>query len=152
LAGVSQGSAATYTPGTTMTENQDYRVPLQVDGSALSSGPHTTKTTVTQNYSATSGSNPASASIGNSDSDLVGIVNNSASPLGAGWSIAGLQQLNTGTTAGPVMINDVAVITAGGTAKVLSNDGMGNLTVPSSGATASSSPVDIAAGDFNGDG
>ncbi len=149
------------TPGG-LQDEQAYRVPLQVDATALGTGPYPYSMTVTHAYGGTTTSRTFKGS--------VNVVNAAASPLGAGWSIGGLQHVYAPSPTGPALVTagsrgterfgyrpagpvqDVAVVAADGTARLLRNDGTLGLTVPASGTAAAAAPVGAAAGDFNGDG
>ncbi len=150
------------TPGG-LQDEQPYRVPLHVDATGLVTGAYPYSLTVTHAYS-------GGTSTSRTFEGSVNVVDAAASPLGAGWSIGGLQHVYASSPTGPALVTagsrgterfgyrpagpvqDVAVVAADGTARLLRNDGMGGLTVPAAGTAAAAAPVDAAAGDFNGDG
>jgi len=171
VGGVSQGAQVTYnlshsSGGSSLTDGQTFRVPLQVNATQLASGVYPYYMSVTQNYS-------GGASTSSSLQGDVDVINAAASPLGAGWSIGGLQQLSQVTAGGPALITagaqgaeqfdpkflngpaylpDLAVATGTGT-QAFANDNQGNFAAAAP-ATASTAVVagGVAAGDFNGDG
>ena len=91
---VSQGSAVTYSP-VSLVDGQTYLVQLQVvTVSSYATGVYPATLTITKNSSIGSGTQ-------NYNSSVV-VVNDSSSPYGAGWTIAGLQHI-TGTTGGSTL-------------------------------------------------
>ena len=153
LGGVLQG-AVTY-PVSGMTDNQAYRVPLQADATSLATGSYQYQMAVTHNYTGGGTGFPGFPGGGGTTSSFsatftgtVNVVNASASPLGAGWSVGGLQKITVSADGSALVtegsrgterydyraggaINDVAVITPDGNARVFRNDGMGGLVAPS---------------------
>ena len=172
VGGVSQGAAVTYnlshsSGGSSLADGQTYRVPLQLNATQLASGVYPYYMSVTQNYSG--GATASSTLQGDVD-----VANAAASPLGAGWSIGGLQQLSQVVAGGPVLITsgsqgakqfdpkflngptylpDLAVATGTG-AQVFANDNQGNFApaAPATAGTGAGVAGGVAAGDFNGDG
>ena len=173
VGGVSQGAAVTYNTPAGLSDGQAQRVPLQADATALATGVYPYSMNVTENY----GGGPSMSAPYNSS---VNVVNASASPYGAGWSIGGLQHVYAGPPTGPVLVtagsqgterfgyqaagpvNDLTAVQQVASTdpmrpgfsynlQVQSNDGMGDFTA-GSGTTTVPNPVALAAGDFNGDG
>jgi hypothetical protein len=90
LAGVVQGAAATYnTPGG-LQDGTTSNIPLQVNASALATGAYSYTMTVTENF----GSGSSETSLTSTDQGYVNVVNAASDPLGAGWSVGGLQHLS----------------------------------------------------------
>ena len=177
LAGVTQGTTTTYnTPGG-LTDGETYNIPPQVDAAALPTGVYSYTMTVTEDF----GSDPGAVSITGTNVGSVNVVNAAGDPLGAGWSIGGLQQLAQLTTDGPVLmaagqqgterfdpvysegqssIQDLAVVDGTQSAQVLANDATGTFPAPGLPPPPMPRPPgsqDVAAiatatGDFNGDG
>ena len=100
LAGVVQGDATTYNTPDGLTDGETYDIPLQVDASELPTGVYTYTMTVTENF----GSEDDRRRVTTTDQGSVNVVNESSDPLGAGWSVGGLQQLSQLATDGPVLI------------------------------------------------
>ena len=100
IAGVVQGDATTYNTPDGLTDGETYYIPLQVNATELPTGVYTYTMTVTENF----GSGEDETSITSTDVGSVNVVNESSDPLGAGWSVGGLQQLSQLTTDGPVLI------------------------------------------------
>jgi hypothetical protein len=100
----------------------------------------------------------------------VNVVNESSDPLGAGWSIGGLQKLSQLTTDGPVLITngqqgtgafqstctegqsyvqDLALATSASAVQVITNNSAGDF---SASVSVTDTVVGTVAGDFNDDG
>ena len=90
IAGVSQGSATTYNTPDGLADGETYNIPLQMNASSLPTGVYTYTMTVTENF----GSGGSEVSLTTTAEGSVNVVNESSDPLGAGWSIGGLQQLS----------------------------------------------------------
>ncbi len=172
LAGVVQGAAVTYnTPGG-LSDSLVYRVPLRVDATQLATGSYTYSITVTQNY----GDLTSASAI---FQGYVDVVNRSAdtagpAPYGAGWGVAGLQQVSLPDPNGPALVTtgteqaqrydrvynaggslkDLALVSLAGASSsantILANDGMADFTAGA--ATTTAAATSFATGDFNGDG
>jgi RHS repeat-associated protein len=168
LGGVVQGSPVTYTTSG-LTDESTYRVPLQVDATQLASGSYPYDMAVTQHYS-------DGSAAGTDYQGYVDVVNrdqgpSAVDPLGAGWSIAGLEQLYQPSANGPALITagsqgterfdpvyaagqgyfqDLTLSSSADGTQVLANDGMGQFTAGT--AAADQNTKATAAGDFNGDG
>jgi RHS repeat-associated protein len=82
---VSQGPAATYT-ATSLGDGNTYLVALQGNATALATGVHGVRVEIVKTFS-------DGYTYPESFSDSVNVVNASASPYGAGWSIGGLQAI-----------------------------------------------------------
>src|SRR6202041_3395992 len=101
----------------------------------------------------------------------VNVVNSASDPLGAGWSVGGLQQISQVTSGGPVLITsgqqgtqqflpvynegqtylqDLALASSTSSAQITANDGAGSFTAAN--VSSPGTVVGTAAGDFNGDG
>ena len=166
IAGVVQGDATTYNTPDGLTDGETYYIPLQVNATELPTGVYTYTMTVTENF----GSGEDETSITSTDVGSVNVVNESSDPLGAGWSVGGLQQLSQLTTDGPVLITagqqgteafqpaytegqtyvqDLALATSTSAVQVMANNGAGDF---SASATGTNTVVGTAAGDFNDDG
>ena len=166
LAGVSQGPATTYnTPGG-LQDGTTYNIPLQVNASSLATGVYSYTMTITENF----GSGSSEVSLTSTDMGYVNIVDATSDPLGAGWSVGGLQKVSQLSSNGPVLITagqqgteqfdsvysegqtnlqDLGLATTTSSAKILANDGSGDF---SGSATATDTVAGTASGDFNGDG
>ena len=95
--GASQGSAVTYN-SVSLTDGATYIVQLQATTvSSYATGIYPVVMTITKYFS--DGTNHSH----DFDSDLM-VVDDAASPYGAGWSIGGLQQLTIGTAGTTLMI------------------------------------------------
>ena len=146
LAGVVQGDATTYNTPDGLTDGETYDIPLQVDATSLPTGVYSYTMTVTENF----GSGEDEVSLTSTDVGSVNVVNESSDPLGAGWSVGGLQQLSQLTTDGPVLITagqqgteafqsaytegqsyvqDLALATTTSVVQVMANDGDGRLFI-----------------------
>ncbi len=195
LGGVSQGPAVTYnTPGG-LTDGQTYNIPMQVDASALATGAYAYQLTVTENFGSGSGTTPGPgsgvtpyASVGPGSGSgsgsgagtiaittvnegFVNVVGRASTPLGAGWSIDGLQQIAPSRDGGPLLVNEGQVgttrfdpvYTGGGSyqdlaagnvatsSPVTANDGRGDFT-PGAITSTGTATLATVAGDFNNDG
>jgi YD repeat-containing protein len=96
--GTSQGSAVTYND-ISLTDGQTYIVQIQaVNVSTYTTGMYSDTLSITKNFSAGSPKNE-------SYNGTLMVVNDASSPYGAGWSIAGLQQI-FGTAGSTLMITD----------------------------------------------
>jgi RHS repeat-associated protein len=171
LGGVTQGADVTFTGTTGLGGTQRYRVPLQVDATALGTGAYRYDMTVTQHF----GVEPQVA-MSTGYAGTVDVINASASPLGAGWSVGGLQRV-WGAAGGPVLVTagargaehfhqfgarpiaDLAMVTdhygytgLSGLARVVRNDGLAGFDAPGAGGTTAGTPRRAVAGDFDGDG
>ena len=95
---VSEGSDVTYTP-VSLVDGQTYLVQLQVTTvSSYATGIYPGVLSITKNR-------PGAVATENLTTMQM-VVNRSASPYGAGWSIAGLQQIIFNASAVPVMVTD----------------------------------------------
>jgi RHS repeat-associated protein len=168
FAGVVQGLPTTYlTPGG-LADGTTYDIPLQVDASALPTGvyPYTMK--VTEHF----GAGAHRGAVTTFEQGYVNVVNESSDPMGAGWSVGGLQQVSQVTTGGPVLVTagqqgterfdpvydsgqtalqDLALSSSTDDGQMLANDGTGTFAAGTDGVT-SSPTVGSVTGDFNGDG
>jgi hypothetical protein len=100
----------------------------------------------------------------------VNVVNTASDPLGAGWSVGGLQKISQLATNGPVLITagqqgteafdsaytegqsniqDLALATTTSAVQIMPNDGAGDFSAT---VSATDTVVGSAEGDFNGDG
>ena len=95
-----QGTETTYNTPDGLTDGETYNIPLQVDASELATGVYPYTMTVTENF----GSGDDETSITMTAEGNVNVVNESSDPLGAGWSVGGLQQLAQVSSGGPVLI------------------------------------------------
>jgi RHS repeat-associated protein len=171
LAGVVQGNAVTYTPSS-LQDGAKFRIPLQVDASQLATGAYPYTITVTANYQQEFYSGPG---LSQTYQGWVNVVNGvvtggTANPLGAGWSVGGVQRISLPDPNGPALITagsqgtvrfdqhyangqgvlqDLAVA-SGSDTRVYTNDGLGNFMAGTPASTGT--PVGTVAGDFNGDG
>lgn len=161
-----QGAATTYTPNG-LTDGETYNIPLQVNASSLATGVYSYTMTVTENF----GPGAGVSSITITAQGYANVVNAASDPLGAGWSVGGVQQLSQVNSGGPVLITagqqgterfdpvysngqtylqDLALASGTAAAEILPNDGAGGFT--SSGNPSNGGVVGTASGDFNGDG
>ena len=169
LGGVSQGPAVTYiTTPNGLDGDQTYAISLPVDATALGTGSFPYRITYTENFSS-SPANPVSVT--RIDEGFLNVVDRSASALGAGWSINGLQQITQAQPGGPVLLNegqtgttrynpvysnggllqDLATSQVTTQANIAVNDGTGGFTAPIA-PTSGSTTIATVAGDYNGDG
>jgi hypothetical protein len=149
-----------------LTDGETYDLPLQVNASALATGVYTYTMTVTENFG--SGSNEVS--MVTTAQGSVNVVNAASDPLGAGWSVGGLQKLSQLATNGPVLITagqqgteafepaysegqtyfqDLGLATTTSFSQILANDGAGDF---SASVTATDSVVGTASGVFTSNG
>ncbi len=100
VAGVSQGAATAYTSAG-VTDGETYYIPLQVDATSLATGVYPYEMTLTEHFGSGSGSYMLQTiADGN-----VNVVNETSDPLGAGWSVGGLEHLlRRSAPGGPVLI------------------------------------------------
>ena len=165
LGGVGQGAAVSYTTaGTGLFFGGHYRVPVQVDATALDNGLYPYEIDITHVYGVEPWVEKTSTVAG-----LLGVVNTSDGPYGAGWSVGGLQHIHAASASSsalvtqgaqgterygyrpPGPIQDLAVV-VGGNARLLRNDGAGKFTLATPSRAVPNGAVDMAAGDFDGDG
>ncbi len=166
VGGVIQGTPTTYTPSQ-LTDGSTFRIPLQIDASLLATGVYTYTMAITENFGTLSPS-----SITTNYEGSINVVNATNTPVGAGWSVGGLQHLSQLTAGGPVLVTagsqgtetfdpiynhgesylqDLVLGDMMATPQLLANDGNGNF-FPTTVNLSGSSAVTMAAGDFNGDG
>src|SRR6185312_10701589 len=96
IGGVIQGNSETYTPPTGFQDLELYRASYQGNAAGLSTGIYSYQLATSHNFS---GSSLTGTLGGNLD-----VVNASASPYGAGWSIGGLQRISSSGSTGPALI------------------------------------------------
>jgi len=158
LAGVVQGAATTYNAPDGLQDGTTYNIPLQVNASSLPTGVYP--------YTINAEEIWGELGISSTDQGYVNVVNEASDPLGAGWSVGGLQHLSQLTTDGPVLITagqqgterfdpvytegqtylqDLGLATSTSLAQILANDGTGAF---SGTTTATDTVVGTATGYF----
>jgi RHS repeat-associated protein len=80
-----------------LTDGATYIVALQFDATALATGVHNVQVSIAKNHSNGTTANESYGS-------TINVVNDSASPDGAGWSIGGLQSITTNSLSTSVLI------------------------------------------------
>ena len=168
VAGVVQGDPTGYLlPSEGLSDGDTYDIPLQVDASALATGVYPYTMSVTEDF----GSGSDMTQITTSNEGYVNVVNSASDPMGAGWSVGGLQQLSQVSSGGPVLITtgqqpperfdpvyndgqtdyqDLALASSTSSSQILANDGAGDFTAAN--VSSPGTVVGTASGDFNGDG
>ena len=165
LAGVIQGPAVTYNDFS-LQDGETFNVPLQVNASSLPTGVYPYTITAVEEY----GPEFQDVTITSVDQGYVNVVNSASDPLGAGWSVGGLQHVWPSTSGAPVLITagqqgteqfapvytegqtyiqDLGLATNPYSAQVLPNDGMGDFLGTT---TAADSVVGTATGVFTSNG
>ena len=164
VAGVLQGSPITYTAPNGI-DGATFNVPFQINASALPTGVYPYTMSVLEQFGTVT-----PQWVGNNVQGYVNVVNAASDPLGAGWSVGGLQQrLATGhkrtgpcsrpdsrvpsvlimSTEAAKPISKTSLATTPSSAQIMVNNGMGAFA---GSVTASDTVVGTASGDYNGDG
>jgi YD repeat-containing protein len=193
IGGVVQGAATTYNTPDGLSDGETYDIPLQVNATSLPTGVYPYTMTVTENFGSSadeasvtslSGSGGTSGDGGTSggggagcvtsltstNEGSVNVVNEASDPLGAGWSVGGLQKLSQLATDGPVLITagqqgteafepaysegqssiqDLALATTTSAVKIMPNDGAGDFSAT---VSATDTVVGTASGVFTSNG
>jgi YD repeat-containing protein len=165
LAGVVQGNPTTYSVGTGLTDGETYNVPLQVNASALATGVYPYTMTETETF----GTGSSAIQMTTENTGYANVVNQSSDPMGAGWSVGGLQTISNASPGGPALVTagqqgtetfvpvyqgggstsyvqDLAIATSTASAQVLANNGAGAFAAS---VSATDNTVGTAAGDFD---
>jgi YD repeat-containing protein len=178
LAGVYQGNPVTSNKLTGLLQDGGtYNVPMYVDDSQLPTGVYQYTMFVTETFGSWSTDVNGQPTVTQKETVTVAVqgyidvVIASSDPLGAGWSVCGLEHVyqpvangpalitagSQGTerfdpeyTSGPSKYQDLALASSVYSSQILANDGTGGFTTPTGGG--GTSVKGTAAGDLNGDG
>ncbi len=161
-----ESEPVTYNTVGGLADGETYNIPLQVDASELPTGVYTYTMTVTENFGTEVITAVTFVAQGS-----VNVVDESSDPLGAGWSIGGLEKLSQLATDGPVLITDgqqgpeafqpaytegqtyvqdLAISTGSSSSQILANDGTGDFSAPT--VSASDTVEGLASGIFTSNG